>query len=92
MGDVFTTVEAVHQTGATYRQLDYWCRMGWIPGMPRKIGSGYERQWTPAQIEEARWLALASDSFYRGGRGRQIVDIPALANFMKRAAEAGVKP
>lgn len=38
----------VHTTGATYRQLDHWCRMGYLhPGSP---GTGHSRVWPSTEI------------------------------------------
>jgi len=57
-----TTIEVCRMTGTSYRQLDYWCRTGRIPGQPvgRGTGSGHRRAWTDAQIERAALLAEAS--------------------------------
>lgn len=60
--ETYSTVQVCRLTGATYRQLDYWCRTGKIPGQPvgSAIGSGNRRRWTPEQINEALLLLAAS--------------------------------
>ena len=57
----YSTVEVAELTGATYRQLDHWCRRGFIPGQPTMgIGSGHRRLWTDKQVEEVELLMRAS--------------------------------
>lgn len=58
----YSTVEVAKLTGATYRQLDYWCRTGRIAGQPpgRATGSGQRRKWSEADVERARLLLRAS--------------------------------
>lgn len=48
--------------GITFRQLDHWCRAGWVPGIPAQNspGSGTYRRFGPAQAERVRLLATAS--------------------------------
>jgi DNA-binding transcriptional MerR regulator len=60
--ETYSTVEVCRLTGATYRQLDYWCRTGRISGQPvgRGTGSGHRRRWTQAQVAEATLLYVAS--------------------------------
>ena len=60
--ETYSTVEVCRMTGATYRQLDYWCRTGRIHGQPvgRGTGSGNRRRWTPEQVAEARLIFVAS--------------------------------
>lgn len=58
----YSTVEVMNLTGASYRQCDYWCRAGLIPGQPRgsATGSGGRRRWTVADVERARLLLMVS--------------------------------
>lgn len=85
MDELLSTGKALQVVGATFRQLDYWCGRGWIPDVPTTIGSGERRIWTPAAIAEAKRLVAASAAF-------EDKPLPALADFLDRAAEAGVKP
>jgi hypothetical protein len=85
MDELLSTSEAVEAVGATYRQLDYWCGRGWIPDVPMVLGSGARRIWTRSAIAEAKRLLRASNAF-------EDKPLPALADFLDRAAEAGVKP
>lgn len=57
----FSSAEVVRMTGATYRQLDYWCRTGLIPGQAGVVpGSGGRRLWTMTDVARARLVKLAS--------------------------------
>lgn len=58
--ETYSTVEVCRLTGATYRQLDYWCRKGLIPGLSTGHGSGSRRRWSREQIAEAILLLTAS--------------------------------
>lgn len=87
---LFTTAQVARLTGASYRQLDYWSRSGWITGTPAYVGSGFPRRWTPQDIERATVLYAAARPFCLPKSGT--VDLPKLADFVRRAAEAGVFP
>lgn len=50
-----TTTEVCNQTGATYRQLDHWCRRGYLRPAGEGLGQGRPRTW-PA--EEVRVVAV----------------------------------
>lgn len=54
-----STSEVARLLGVTYRELDNWIRLGYIPGLGRP-GSGFLRWWTLEQIARARQLAEAS--------------------------------
>ena len=57
----YTTTEVVRLIGCTYRQLDYWCRVGLIPGQAgHGVGSGRRRTWDDEDVERARRVYLAS--------------------------------
>lgn len=88
MADSIPTKDVENLTGATYRQLDYWCRRGMIPGLEAGPGSGFGRLWSSEAVEAAQLLALTLKTFVPKGK----VDVPTLADFVRRAAEAGVKP
>lgn len=61
LASTVSTTDAAHVVGCTYRQLDYWCRQGFIPGQPTEgIGSGGRRRWTAEDIQRARMIHLAS--------------------------------
>lgn len=48
--------EQLSITGATYRQLDYWMRIGLLhPNNPRG-GTGYQRTWPDGELEVARLM------------------------------------
>jgi DNA-binding transcriptional MerR regulator len=56
----FTSKEMVALTGATYRQIDYWCRKGLIPGHTEPVGSGGRRRFSEEDLRRARLILLAS--------------------------------
>lgn len=56
----YTSMQVLAMTGCTYRQLDWWCRQGHIPGQPEVIGSGNRRSFTSAQVKRVKLLAKAS--------------------------------
>ena len=47
----YRSSEVVRLTGCTYRQLDYWCRRGIIPGHGEADGSGSRRTFTAAHVD-----------------------------------------
>lgn len=62
------TLDEMLATGATYRQLDYWVRRGWLtPGRDRDSprgapGSGYARVWTERDRRVAALIVRLSES------------------------------
>lgn len=50
----YSSTQVMRMVGITYRQLDYWCRSGFIPGMAREIGSGCQREFSDEQVEAVR--------------------------------------
>lgn len=50
--------EILTRSGATYRQIDYWTRMGWLS--QELPGQGYSRTYSDEDIDKAYWLAQAS--------------------------------
>lgn len=55
----WSSPQVVALTGATYRQLDYWCRQGLIdlPGQ----GAGTHRRWSAAHVARAVAVKRAAD-------------------------------
>jgi len=59
--DTISSVEVCRETGATYRQLDYWSRNHVIEPVAHAGGSGYKRVWHPEQLPVIRAItALAN--------------------------------
>lgn len=85
---VLSNEEVLRLTGATYTQIYRWAKKGWIPGMATARGGVSIGPWTPSALKKARSLAVASEHFCPDGKIR----LEALADFVRRAAEAGVKP
>jgi len=56
---VLTSADVCRQAGVTYRQLDYWHRMGLYPDVPARPGSGVSREWHPRHVAvTALWGCL----------------------------------
>jgi hypothetical protein len=48
------SVDDMLATGATYRQLDYWCTQGYLRPEQTKRGRGFNRDWPPSERDVAR--------------------------------------
>lgn len=42
--------EPFKDAGLTYRQVDHWCKRGYLQPVRRGTGSGYPRRWPPVEI------------------------------------------
>lgn len=63
----WSTREAATIAGASYRQMDYWRRQGWISGMDAcGPGSGSSVRWSAEQVDAACRLAEASRALSGG--------------------------
>jgi hypothetical protein len=51
-----TTDEVAAEAGATYRQIDMWCRQGYLRP-DGGLGTGYARRWPRDEVEVARRMA-----------------------------------
>lgn len=45
-----TAREVLARTGVTYRQLEHWCTLGYVSGVPTTPGSGNARVYTPDAV------------------------------------------
>lgn len=54
--ELFPTTTVCELSGASYRQLDYWCRNAVLPAARRARGQGSHRAFTRDQIVVARVL------------------------------------
>jgi hypothetical protein len=51
--------EVCDQTGASYRQLDFWCRRGYVGSQNDGEGHGSQRRWSPEEVAVvSRMVAL----------------------------------
>ena len=41
----------IERTGVTYRQLHYWCFVGWLGKNHQRPGSGYRVEYSPLDVE-----------------------------------------
>lgn len=72
------TSELILETGATFRQVDYWCRYGVIPTIGEHLpGSGINRKFNNEIIPRVKILVKVSKAM--GGR----VDINILKTIYK---------
>ncbi|MBM7788875.1 hypothetical protein [Tenggerimyces flavus] len=54
-----SSVDVVEAAGITYRQLDYWCRKGWLaPTIRRGGGSGIDRDFHADELAFAVRMGL----------------------------------
>jgi hypothetical protein len=60
----YSSAEVCRSIGLTYRQLDYWCRHGWLKPEPQSRGNakpgygpGWDRRWPQAELDTARMMA-----------------------------------
>jgi hypothetical protein len=60
------TPEVARMLGVSFRQLDYWCRVGFIPAA-ESPGSGRQRSWTTEQVRAAEELAVVFQLWSDGG-------------------------
>lgn len=52
---LLSSAETCKATGATYRQLDYWCRIGLVSeAQDQERGSGIPRRFTSAEVARVR--------------------------------------
>lgn len=61
---MLTTTEVGRRAGLSYRQLDYWCRIGLLRPKGEGRGSGTSRRWT---AREAAVVAVLAE-LVRAGR------------------------
>jgi MerR HTH family regulatory protein len=54
---LFTTDEAARLSGCSYRQIDYWTRVGAITPSQEASGSGSRRAWDNEQVERLCMIA-----------------------------------
>jgi hypothetical protein len=67
--ELLSTARAALLSGASYRQLNYWIRIGLINPAVESTGTGRPRRWSPEQIPLLSALAAISNLVYnpRGG-------------------------
>jgi len=57
MGRLYSSQEAARLSGISYRQLDYWARLGIVKPAREAKGTGTARRWSPTEIVELRVIA-----------------------------------
>lgn len=90
--ETYMSREVVRRSGATYRQLDYWCRAGLFGEQLRGRGSGRRRGFTEEDVKVARGLARlsAAGCLGSGGGGAAAWNIDRFAAEIREAVEAGL--
>lgn len=90
--ETYMSREVVRRSGATYRQLDYWCRAGLFGEQLRGRGSGrHRRGFTEEDVKVARGLARlsAAGCLGSGGGGAAAWNIDRFAAEIRGAVEVG---
>lgn len=64
-----TSVELIKLTGASYRQLDYWVRIGRIAPTIPVAGSGSSRGFDPSVVNQVKALLALSEVEIPAGPG-----------------------
>ncbi len=63
---LINTKELIKRTGASFRQIDYWCRMGVISTVGKGTpGSGYYRQFDEEIVNRVKLVVKVSKAFGR---------------------------
>lgn len=70
---VVKAAEAIETAGITYRQFDYWWRMGWV-GDGSEPGSGGRRDLDEAQLVRLRRLAALVNTGLRPDLAASLLD------------------
>lgn len=64
--DTINSVELCKLTGATYRQIDYWCSLKYIsPVENNNPGSGKPRRFNKTSVDKIKLLVKISKAFAR---------------------------
>lgn len=83
----YTSEQILDLTGITYRQLDYWCRCGWLGDSLRWRGSGNFRTFTEAQAALIHVTArLIYAGFTASAAVRIAKEIDGLADYSPAAS------
>jgi hypothetical protein len=81
-----STAALMNRSGATYRQVDYWCRLGFFgPELATPLGSGHARSFGPDAVRMARVLTAVSAVVSTGGQGAVL---PAVAEAVENTDAA----
>lgn len=75
MTDELTSRQVCEASGLTYRQLDYWTRIGVLADDRQLPGSGNRRRWTRL---DAAVLAVAAQVIALGARPSQLAPLVGL--------------
>lgn len=75
--DLISGPELAKRSGASYRQIDYWCRNGVIsPVGDTHPGSGHPRRFKESDVKRVKVLADISNVFgYKGIRSDNLIKI-----------------
>lgn len=58
--------------GVTYRQVDYWCKRGYLRPLQNGQGSGVYRWWPPSEVQIAlRMVALVNEGYQPAAAARR---------------------
>lgn len=57
-----TSVDLMRLTGATYRQVDYWSRVGYLRPPEPTPGSGAQRVFSPTEVQVAYLMVALTNA------------------------------
>lgn len=57
---LISSTELAERSGATYRQIDYWTRVGYLTPAVASSGSGSYRKFSEADVDRVRAMAAVS--------------------------------
>lgn len=66
-------MELAGHAGVTYRQVDHWTRQGWIRSESGPGGSGHQREYSPAEVRAATWMARLTRAGFAPSAASRIV-------------------
>lgn len=67
--------DVCQQAGVSFRQLDYWSRIGLLVEERQSKGSGVPRSFRPSEVPVARYLAVTVDRFRGESRVGEIAQL-----------------
>lgn len=85
----FSSKDVCKHAGVSYRQLNYWCSLGWLsPSLQTSTGSGIEARWSHLDLFIVRLLRRMIDLGLTQGQPQLLENLSSLRNNLVPAARA----